>query len=363
VFRAHHKGRGEEVAIKAIRRERLNRKLQENLECEISILRNFRHPNIVELYDIKKTDRHIYLVCELCAGGDLQKFIRRHKRLDEALARHFMRDLTAGLKFLWQRHLIHRDLKPQNLLLTSSSSTAVLKIADFGFARHLATASMAETLCGSPLYMAPEVLQGRKYDAKADLWSVGTILFEMVAGRPPFGGANHVELLRSIHSKQLSVPEDVVLSEGCLDVLRMLLRRDPLQRASFEEYFAHPFVAQIPRAAVPATVTAATSGAPTTSTATRVAVGGFAAADGAAAPVAMAGAGEEDGSGRSFQRRRDAAAEQYHASDASIGAYSPSQSLSQGHRAAVTVAMNPDAGGQATAPQQAQWHSPLEAMP
>jgi serine/threonine protein kinase len=85
---------------------------------------------------------------------------------------------------------------PEGASPSPATGGLILKIADFGFARHLASATLAETLCGSPLYMAPEILEGRRYDAKADLWSVGAILFEMVVGRPPFGGANHVELLR-----------------------------------------------------------------------------------------------------------------------------------------------------------------------
>ena len=87
-----------------------------------------------------------------------------------------------------------RDLKPQNMLLSEATPRAVLKIADFGFARALTPEQgLAETLCGSPLYMAPEILQFQRYDAKADLWSLGAILFEMVAGRPPYGGANHIQ--------------------------------------------------------------------------------------------------------------------------------------------------------------------------
>lgn len=181
------------VAIKAIARtsEKLTKKVLQNLEIEISILRTYRHPNIVCMHNVQKTDRHFYLILEYCGGGDVQRLIRTRKsgRLTERLTRRLMRDLSAGLKFLWGQELIHRDIKPQNLLLTGSlpldevndpdatpeedarrrqmnfpSSQFSLKIADFGFARHLQTASLAETLCGSPLYMAPEILQHHRYD-------------------------------------------------------------------------------------------------------------------------------------------------------------------------------------------------------
>ena len=180
------------VAIKAITRssEKLTKKVLQNLEIEISILRTYRHPNIVCMHDVQKTDRHFYLLLEYCGGGDVQHLIRSRQkgRLSERLTRRLMRDLASGLRFLWGQELIHRDIKPQNLLLTGplpieelaenppisnssgddNNSRSIhddpnqgfsLKIADFGFARHLQTASLAETLCGSPLYMAPEILQ------------------------------------------------------------------------------------------------------------------------------------------------------------------------------------------------------------
>ena len=114
-----------------------------------------------------------------------------------------------------------RDLKPQNLLLTSQAPDAVLKIADFGFARPLQPQGLAETLCGSPLYMAPEILSFNKYDAKADLWSVGTILFELITGRPPFNGNNHVHLLRNIEASDAKLPPAIgaQLSPAALDMI------------------------------------------------------------------------------------------------------------------------------------------------
>ena len=179
------------VAVKAIARtsEKLTQKVLQNLEIEISILRTYRHHNIVCMHDVQKTERHFYLILEYCAGGDVQGLIRsrQHGRLSEGLVRRLMRDLGAGLQFLWGQELIHRDIKPQNLLLTGAlpldevndpcknaameeerqrinfpSPQFALKIADFGFARHLQSASLAETLCGSPIYMAPEILQHQR---------------------------------------------------------------------------------------------------------------------------------------------------------------------------------------------------------
>ncbi|CAH0516259.1 unnamed protein product [Peronospora belbahrii] len=250
VYKGYHKTSKVPVAIKVLSLYKLNRKLLDNLEMEITIMRQIDHPNIVKLYEIKKTQKHMYLVLEYCAGGDLQQFVRRtqekeqdgKKVIPQPIAQHFLRELAKGMQCLWQRNLIHRDLKPQNLLLVDDSPTSVLKIADFGFARHLATTSMAETLCGSPLYMAPEILKFQKYDAKADLWSVGTILYEMLAGRPPYGGANHVQLLANIERQPLRFPPTLQLSSSCRQLLTALLQRKPALRLGFAEFFADPFV-------------------------------------------------------------------------------------------------------------------------
>lgn len=242
VWLGRRKRDGLVVALKAISRERLTEKLTENLESEMSILREFRHPNLVGLVEISKQPEHIFIALEYMRGGDLQKYIRREKRLEEKTAKRFMGHLASGLEFLWSKHLIHRDLKPQNLLLTSDEPTATLKIADFGFARKLEKASLAETLCGSPLYMAPEILSFKKYDAKADLWSVGTILFEMVAGEPPFGGRDHRELLNNIKRTQLRLPPHIQVSQDCLELLQQLLRRDPRARISLDDFARAPFV-------------------------------------------------------------------------------------------------------------------------
>jgi serine/threonine-protein kinase ULK/ATG1 len=195
VYRGQNRVSKRTVAVKAIVRARLNQKLQQNLEAEITILQSLQHPNIVRLHDVQTTERHVYLIMELCPGGDLMRVIRTHGAQSEGQTRNYLLQLARGLRYLRDHNLVHRDLKPQNLLLSSSQPDAVLKIADFGFARYMQQADMAETLCGSPLYMAPEILRFQKYDAKADLWSVGTIIYELLTARPPFTGANHVQVL------------------------------------------------------------------------------------------------------------------------------------------------------------------------
>jgi len=194
VYRGQHRESNRSLAVKAIVRARLNQKLQQNLEAEITILQTLQHPNIVRLHDVQTTERHVYLIMELCPGGDLMRVIRSKGAQTEAQTRYYLRQLAQGLRYLRDHYLVHRDLKPQNLLLSSTMPDAVLKIADFGFARYMQQADMAETLCGSPLYMAPEILRFQKYDAKADLWSVGTIVYELLTAHPPFTGANHVQV-------------------------------------------------------------------------------------------------------------------------------------------------------------------------
>lgn len=292
VYKGYHEETHHQVAIKSVRRDILTAKLFDNLQSEIEILKSLSHRHITKLIDIVRAERNIYLIMEYCAGGDLTNYIKKRGRvegleyspspgaalqyyphprtggLDEIVVRSFLRQLARALKFLRQRNLIHRDIKPQNLLLNPASpeelakghplGVPILKVADFGFARSLPNAMMAETLCGSPLYMAPEILRYEKYDAKADLWSVGAVLYEMCVGKPPFRAQNHVELLKKIeHSKGVKFPDEdpprisshpstpptikteepTLVAVDIKDLIRTLLKRQPAERASFEEFF------------------------------------------------------------------------------------------------------------------------------
>ncbi|PKU80623.1 serine/threonine-protein kinase ATG1c isoform X1 [Dendrobium catenatum] len=243
VWLARHRVNGAEVAVKEIVMDTLSKKLRESLLSEIVILKHIKHPNIIALHDIIEASGRVYLILEYCRGGDLARYIQKQGKVPEATAKHFMQQLASGLYVLRENNLVHRDLKPQNLLLSSSNENSVLKIADFGFARSLQPRGLAETLCGSPLYMAPEIMQLKKYDAKADLWSVGTILFQLVVGKTPFTGSTQLQLLQNIiKSNDVHFPPESNLSHECIHLCKKLLRQNPVERVSFEEFFNHPFL-------------------------------------------------------------------------------------------------------------------------
>lgn len=280
VYKATYRKTNSLVAIKSVVRSSLTRRLLENLETEINILRTVKHPSIVELIDCLKSRNHIHLVMEYCSLGDLASYMRKRKEypalrneyggLKMDISKYFVSQLGEAMLFLRSRDIIHRDIKTQNLLLLPpingdgeeyqlGESEAhgifpLIKIADFGFARSLPSTTLAETLCGSPLYMAPEILHYKPYDAKADLWSIGAVIYEMIAGKPPFHASNHVELARVIErtNDNISFPDERQSSssaarqfdeplDGTLkDLVRKLLKMAPTSRMSFDDFFAHP---------------------------------------------------------------------------------------------------------------------------
>uniref|UniRef100_A0AAX7VHA3 non-specific serine/threonine protein kinase n=1 Tax=Astatotilapia calliptera TaxID=8154 RepID=A0AAX7VHA3_ASTCA len=192
VFKGRHKEKRDwEVAVKCINKKNLG-KSQCLLAKEIKILKELKHENIVRLLDYQETGGCVYLVMEYCNGGDLAEYLHSKGTLSEDTIHVFLQQISRAMKVLHSKGIVHRDLKPQNILLChpegrrSSSINTTFKLADFGFARHLQTNTMAATLCGSPMYMAPEVIMSRNYNAKADLWSIGTIVYQSLTGKAPF---------------------------------------------------------------------------------------------------------------------------------------------------------------------------------
>ncbi|CAM0901573.1 unnamed protein product [Alopecurus aequalis] len=245
VWRAVRLSSGAPAAVKQVRLAGLPGRLLDSLDCELRFLAAVSHPNIVRLLDVIQTQGCLHLVMDLCEGGDLASYIHRTGRVEERVARNFMRQFGAGLLVLRRHHIVHRDLKPENILLSSSGSDAILKISDFGLARVLRPGEYADTSCGTRLYMAPEVMLFQKYDDKVDLWSIGLILFELLNGYPPFRGRNNVQMLQCItRSSSLPFSELVMptLHPGSVDICARLPCTNPAKRLSLQEFINHCFV-------------------------------------------------------------------------------------------------------------------------
>nr|XP_033777445.1 serine/threonine-protein kinase ULK2 [Geotrypetes seraphini] len=252
VFKGRHRKKTDwEVAIKSINKKNLS-KSQILLGKEIKILKELQHENIVALYDVQEMSNSVYLVMEYCNGGDLADYLQAKGTLSEDTIRVFLQQIAAAMQILHSKGIIHRDLKPQNILLShvtrkkASLNGIRIKIADFGFARYLHSNMMAATLCGSPMYMAPEVIMSQHYDAKADLWSIGTVIYQCLVGKPPFQ-ANNPQDLRIFYEKNKnlvpSIPRET--SPYLSDLLLGLLQRNQKDRLDFDTFFNHPFLDQV----------------------------------------------------------------------------------------------------------------------
>uniref|UniRef100_A0A8C2YGK7 non-specific serine/threonine protein kinase n=1 Tax=Coturnix japonica TaxID=93934 RepID=A0A8C2YGK7_COTJA len=205
VFKGRHKEKPElEVAVKCINKKNLA-KSQTLLGKEIKILKELKHENIVALYDFQVRTFNSSKAFEIWDGLTM-------RTLSEDTIRLFLQQIAGAMKMLHSKGIIHRDLKPQNILLSyaggrkSNPNNIRIKIADFGFARYLQNNMMAATLCGSPMYMAPEVIMSQHYDAKADLWSIGTIIYQCLTGKAPFQASSPQDLRLFYEKNKMLMP-------------------------------------------------------------------------------------------------------------------------------------------------------------
>ncbi|XP_019199906.1 PREDICTED: serine/threonine-protein kinase ATG1t isoform X2 [Ipomoea nil] len=242
VWKAEHKRSGQVVALKQIRLSNLTPHLNNSLHSSLTFLSSVNHPNIIRLFHFFQAEDCVVMVLEFCDGGNLASYIHHHGRVQQCVAKGFIQQLGAGLQLLNSHRIIHRDLKPENILLSFCENGPVLKIADFGLSRTLNPDEYAETVCGTPFYMAPEVLQFQRYNEKVDMWSVGAILFELLNGYPPFCGRSNVQNIKSCTRLPFS---ELILTElhpDCIDLCSRLLSIDPEKRLSFKEFYQHRFL-------------------------------------------------------------------------------------------------------------------------
>eukprot|EP00756_Hemistasia_phaeocysticola_P023439 Hpha_TRINITY_DN15892_c0_g5::TRINITY_DN15892_c0_g5_i2::g.187291::m.187291 len=229
---------GNKYAVKIVDKALLTKgHVEQQLKREIAIMKLLNHPHVLSMVDVLQTGSNIYLVLELLTGGDLFDKLDQAKRFEEPQARTYFQQLVYGLQYLHANDIAHRDLKPENLLLDAGGN---LKIADFGFSRLLNNQQLLQTVCGTPNYMAPEVLKEQGYDGKkADLWSSGVILYTMMAGYLPFDDENMNVLCDKIEAGDYRMSRK--FSDLAKDIIEKLLTVDPAKRIDMAGICAHAF--------------------------------------------------------------------------------------------------------------------------
>uniref|UniRef100_A0A8C6KJK8 MAP/microtubule affinity-regulating kinase 3 n=1 Tax=Nothobranchius furzeri TaxID=105023 RepID=A0A8C6KJK8_NOTFU len=228
---ARHIPTGREVAIKIIDKTQLNPTSLQKLFREVRIMKILNHPNIVKLFEVIETDKTLYLVMEYASGGEVFDYLVAHGRMKEKEARAKFRQIVSAVQYCHQKHIVHRDLKAENLLLDADMN---IKIADFGFSNEFTLGGKLDTFCGSPPYAAPELFQGKKYDGpEVDVWSLGVILYTLVSGSLPFDGQNLKELRERVLRGKYRIP--FYMSTDCENLLKRFLVLNPGKRGTLEQ--------------------------------------------------------------------------------------------------------------------------------
>ena len=261
---------GEKCAIKKIDKSYINdKRYKKYLNNEIFILNNIKHEHIIKFYGMKMGMNYIYLIFEYSNGGDLQSCLneylkRNEKPFSQDIVQHIMKQVISGFVYLHSRKILHRDIKLENLLVIFPTEEdkqnlnmlkAEIKITDFGFSRYLKADKLATSLLGNPINMDPHILRKMAridndtefgYDEKADIWSLGTITYELLVGCPAFEASSYEELIQKIDEGNYKIPHEIILSKEAICFLNGMMRYDPKTRLSVEELSKQYFLTRDP---------------------------------------------------------------------------------------------------------------------
>ena len=241
VYRAKHKKTGAIYAIKSI--DKLNKNNQEGkpyFRREIEIMYKVHHPNIVRLFGHFEDDQNCYFVLEFIPKGNLFTILSKQKTksFDATTVAHFIKDLVCSVYYLHNMDpaIIHRDIKPENVLLSENNK---IKLTDFGWSNYVEDTSVRSTFCGTPVYLAPEMIKETGHDESLDNWCIGILMFELLTGNIPFQGNDQQTLNANIIRNKICWPKDMDLSAK--DLISKILKTDPSERISLTEMLKHPF--------------------------------------------------------------------------------------------------------------------------
>ena len=235
-----NKQTGEKVAIKILDKTKMNNSDdKKRLEREINILKKIHHPNIVKLFCVIETDRQLYIIMEYIKGNELFQYILVRKKLEEEEACYFFLHIINCLDYLNKLKISHRDLKAENIII--EQNTKEIKIIDFGLSNTYENGQLLSTACGSPIYAAPEMLEGKSYKGSTvDIWSAGIVLYYMLSGTFPFEDISNDKLYKKILKGKFEFPK--FFSKNVKDLIKKILVVNPKNRISLKDIKSHPWV-------------------------------------------------------------------------------------------------------------------------
>ncbi|GFR51203.1 hypothetical protein Agub_g13550, partial [Astrephomene gubernaculifera] len=236
---------GERFACKQISKRKLTGPTAiRDVRREIEILHHLRgHPNVITFHGAYEDSDDVYLVMELCTGGDLFERIEAASAITERSAAALFRELVEVVSYCHTLGVLHRDLKPENFLITQPGPDARTKLADFGLSCFFREGQQFSEAVGSAYYMAPEVIE-RQYGKSCDVWSLGVILHILLCGCPPFSGASDADIIKAVKSQalDLSEPPWPSISRPARQLVGLMLDKDPAERIRLDQVLAHPWL-------------------------------------------------------------------------------------------------------------------------
>ncbi|XP_067437805.1 calcium/calmodulin-dependent protein kinase type 1D isoform X1 [Thunnus thynnus] len=244
VVLAQEKLTGRMFAVKCIPKKALKGK-ESSIENEIAVLRKIKHENIVALEDIYESPDHLYLIMQLVSGGELFDRIVEKGFYTEKDASTLIRQVLDAVNYLHRMGIVHRDLKPENLLYFNPQDESKIMISDFGLSKMEGSGDVMSTACGTPGYVAPEVLAQKPYSKAVDCWSIGVIAYILLCGYPPFYDENDSKLFEQILKAdyEFDAPYWDDISDSAKDFISSLMEKDPSKRFTCEQALRHPWIA------------------------------------------------------------------------------------------------------------------------
>ncbi len=242
VYLVRHKITKAEYAIKAIdKRNKTNQEERPYFQREVEVMYKVHHNNVVKLFGHFEDNNYCYFLMEYISKGNVYNLLPtdKKKRLSTKVCSYIVRDVISAVYYLHHMNppIIHRDIKPENVLL---SEKLVAKLTDFGWSNYMQGDEKRTTVCGTPIYLAPEIMEEKPHDEAVDLWCIGVLLFELVTSNPPFLGNDLDSLKENVLKLKINWPKDI--NTDAKNLIMKILKLDPKQRLPLEEMIKHPFI-------------------------------------------------------------------------------------------------------------------------